>query len=103
MKLQPHCVLDYPSVRKPSITLRGSNWMQAENLSSQIPSSVGNGKSVESSRIHQELLKRQPSTSTHYSMELKLGHPVFMKEVAGNVWKTGVINQPAKETSYTMQ
>ena len=30
-------------------------------------------------------------------MELKPGQPVFMKEVTGNVWKTGVIDQPAKE------
>ena len=30
-------------------------------------------------------------------MELKPGQLVFMKEVHGNVWKTGVINQPAKE------
>ena len=30
-------------------------------------------------------------------MELKPGQPVFMKEVTGNVWKTGVVNQPAKE------
>ena len=30
-------------------------------------------------------------------MELEPGQPVFMKEVHGNVWKTGVINQPAKE------
>ena len=30
-------------------------------------------------------------------MELEPGQPVFMKEVTGNVWKTGVINQPAKE------
>ena len=63
----------------------------------KIPSSVGNGKSVENFRIQQELLKRQPSTSTHYSMELEPGQPVFMKEVTGNVWKTGVIDQPAKE------
>ena len=45
----------------------------------QIPSSVG--KSVENSRICQELIKRQPSTSTHYSIELEPGQPVFMKEV----------------------
>ena len=64
----------------------------------QIPSSVGNGKSVENSRIHQELLKRQPSTSTHYSMELEPEQPVFVKEVTGNIWKTGVIDQPAKES-----
>ena len=30
-------------------------------------------------------------------MELEPGQPVFVKEVTGNVWKTGVINQPAKE------
>ena len=30
-------------------------------------------------------------------MELKPGQPVFVKEVHGNVWKTGTINQPAKE------
>ena len=30
-------------------------------------------------------------------MELKPGQPVFTKEVHGNVWKTGVIDQPAKE------
>ena len=61
----------------------------------QIPSSIG--KSVESSRICQELIKHQPSTSTSYSMELELGQPVFVKEVHGNIWKTGVIDQPAKE------
>ena len=72
--------------------------MQAKNPRTsllQIPSSVG--KSMESSRIHQELLRRQPNTSKQYSMELEPGHPVFMKEVTGNVWKTGVISQPAKE------
>ena len=62
----------------------------------QIPSSIG--KSVESSKICQELIKHQPSTSTKYSMELKPGQPVFVKEVHGNIWKNGVIDQPAKET-----
>ena len=61
----------------------------------QIPSSVG--ETVETSRIRKELMKHQPSTSTHSLMELKPGQPVFMKEVHGNVWKTGTINQPAKE------
>ena len=61
----------------------------------QIPLTIG--KFVESSWICQELIKCQPSTSTKYSMELKPGQPVFMKEVHGNVWKTGVIDQPAKE------
>ena len=30
-------------------------------------------------------------------MELEPGQPVVVKEVTENVWKTGVINQPAKE------
>ena len=62
----------------------------------QNPSSVGNGSSVENSRFCQELIRRQPHTSTHYSMELEPEQPVFMKEVHRNVWKTGVINHPAK-------
>ena len=61
----------------------------------QIPLSTG--KSVETSRISQELIKHQPSTSITYKMELEPGQPVFMKEVHGNVWKTGTIDQPAKE------
>ena len=52
---------------------------------------------METFRIHQELLIRQPSTSNQYSMELKPGQPVFVKEVTGNVWKTSVINHLAKE------
>ena len=39
--------------------------------------------------------------STQHFHQLQHGsqtrQPVFMKEVHGNVWKTGVINQPAKE------
>ena len=64
----------------------------------QIPLTFG--KSVKSSRICQELIKCQHPSSTStssYSMELKLGQPVFMKEVHGNIWKTGVIDQPARE------
>ena len=64
----------------------------------QIPSTIG--KSVESSRICQVLIKCQHPSSTStssYSMELEPGQPVFMKEVHGNIWKTGVIAQPAKE------
>ena len=62
---------------------------------SQIPSSVG--KSVETSRIRKELMKHQQSTSTHLPIELKPGQPVFVKEVYGNVRKTSIIDQPAKE------
>ena len=62
----------------------------------QIPSSIG--KSVENSRICQELMKCQPAgTSTSNNMELKPGQPVFVKEVHGNIWRTGTIDQPAKE------
>ena len=53
---------------------------------------------MENSRIHQELMKCQPtSTSTKYNMELEPGQPVFVKEVHGNVWRTGTIDQPTKE------
>ena len=64
----------------------------------QIPLTIG--KSVESSRICQELIKCQQPSSTStssYSMDLEPGQPVFIKEVHGNVWKTGTIDQPAKE------
>ena len=61
----------------------------------QLPSAVGN--TMETPRIHQELLRRQASASTSSSMELEPGQPVFVKEVHGNVWKTGTINQPASE------
>ena len=65
----------------------------------QIPFSIG--KSVKSSKICKERMRRKPSTSNNYSMELKPGQPFFMKEVQGNVWKTGVIDQPAnKPESY---
>ena len=62
----------------------------------QIPSSFG--KSMETSQIHQELLRRQPSTSNQYTMKLEPGQPVFVKEVTGSVWKTGVIDQLVLET-----
>ena len=52
---------------------------------------------METSRIHWELLRRQPSASTESTMELEPGQPVFVKEVHGNVWKTGTIDQSASE------
>ena len=64
-------------------------------LLSQTPSSIG--KSVENSRIHQELMKHQPASTFTRCMELEPGQPVFMKEVHGHVWRTGTIHQPAKE------
>ena len=56
----------------------------------QLPSAVGNN--METSKICQELLRRQPSTSRGSIMELEPGQTVFVKEVHGNVWKTGTID-----------
>ena len=64
----------------------------------QIPLAIE--KPVESSRICQELIKCQQPSSTStssYRMDLKPGQPFFIKEVQGNIWKTGTIDQPAKE------
>ena len=52
---------------------------------------------MDGSRIHQELIKRQPHASTQHGMDLEPGQPVFVKEVQGNVWKTATVDQPAKE------
>ena len=52
---------------------------------------------METSKICKELLTRQPSTSKGSIMELEPGQPVFVKEVHGNLWKTGTIDQPASE------
>ena len=48
-------------------------------------------------KIHEELLRRQPNTSTGNQMDLDPGQPVFVKEVSGNVWKTTTVDQPAAE------
>ena len=61
----------------------------------QLPSAID--KNVETSKIHEELLRRQPSTSTGTPMELDPGQAVFVKEVNGNVWKTATVDQPAAE------
>ena len=62
----------------------------------QLPPSIG--KNMETSRIHQELLRKQPnSTFTGAYMDLEPGQPVFVKEVSGNVWKTTTVDQPAAE------
>ena len=50
----------------------------------QLPSIVGNN--METSKIHKELLRRQPSSSRGSIMELEPGQPVFVKEVHGNVY-----------------
>ena len=61
----------------------------------QLPSAIV--KNVETSKICEELLRRQPNTSTAAHMELDPGQPVFVKEVNGNVWKTTTVDQPAAE------
>ena len=61
----------------------------------QLPSSIG--KSMETSRIHQELLRRQPNNTSTGAMNLEPGQPVFVKEVNGNVWRTATVDQPAAE------
>ena len=59
----------------------------------QLPSAIG--QNVETSKIHEELLRRQPNTSTGAHMELDPGQPVFVKEVSGNIWKTATVDQAA--------
>ena len=62
----------------------------------QLPSTIG--KNMETSKIHEGLLRRQPNTSTGTPMELDPGQPVFVKEVSGNIWKTATVDQPAAES-----
>ena len=62
----------------------------------QLPSSIG--KNMEISRIHQELLRRQPNNTTStVAMDLEPLQPVFVKEVNGNIWRTATVDQPAAE------
>ena len=49
----------------------------------QVPSTIR--RTVDGSRICQELIKRQPHTSTQHGMDLEPGQPVFVKEVQGNI------------------
>ena len=62
----------------------------------QLPSSIDHN--MDTSRIHQELLRRQPNNATSTgAMDLEPGQPVFVKEVHGNVWRTATVDQPAAE------
>ena len=54
-------------------------------------------QSIKTSRIHQELLRRQPYNTSTGTMELEPGQLVFVKEVHGNVWRTATVDQPAAE------
>ena len=93
-----YCLLKYrvtPIVGNLPSPLEALTGCRPRTSLPQIPSSVG--RSVKNSNIRKELMKHQPSISKHFTMELEPGQPVFMKEVCGNVRKTGVIDQPAKE------
>ena len=61
----------------------------------QLPSSIG--KTMETSRIQEELLGRQPNNTSTGAMDLEPGQPVFVKEVNGNIWRTATVDQPAAE------
>ena len=62
----------------------------------QLPSSIGHN--MDTSRICQELLRRQPNNATSTgAMDLEPGQPVFVKEVHGNIWRTATVDQPAAE------
>ena len=61
----------------------------------QIPSSIGHN--MDTSRIHKELLRRQPTATSTGATELEPRQPVFVKEVHGNVWRTATVDQPAAE------
>ena len=62
----------------------------------QLPSIIGHN--MDTSRIHQELLRRQPNNTTSTgAMDLEPGQPVFVKEVHGNIWRTATVDQPAAE------
>ena len=83
-------------IQHHSITLETLTGRRPRTSLPQIPSSTG--KAVENSRSHQELMKHQPAgTSTNNNTKLKPGQPVFMKEVHGDIWRTGTIDQPTKE------
>ena len=61
----------------------------------QLSSSIG--KTMDTSRIQEELLRRQPNNTSTGAMDLEPGQPVFVKEVNGNIWRTATVDQPAAE------
>ena len=65
----------------------------------QLPSSIG--QNMETSRICQGLLRRQPNNTTSTgAMDLEPGQPVLVKEVNGNIWRTATVDQPAAEPDF---
>ena len=95
MELWSFTIQDYSNFINSPISIRDVDRKKAmfKGLP-QIPSSIGHN--METSRICQELLRRQPTTSTG-TMELEPGQPVFVKEVNGNVWRAATVDQPAAE------
>ena len=95
MELWTYAVKDHTYKFNPSITIRDVDRKKTSFHPST--TSISYWENVETSQIHQKLLRRQPNTSTGNHMDLDPGQPVFVKEVSGNVWKTATINQPAAE------
>ena len=96
MELWITSIQSYTHIQHHSITTGSPNRQEAKDFTS--PDPFQHWEVCGNSRIRQELMKCQPTgTSTSNSMELKPRQPVFMKEVHGNVWRTGTIDQPAKE------
>ena len=90
-------VQDHSNFIYTPISIRDVDRKKAMLNLPQIPSSIGHN--MDTSRIHKELLRRQPTTTSTSTgaTELEPGQPVFVKEVHGNVWRTATVNQPAAE------
>ena len=76
------------------LVTKGARLVIPSTLRSKVLEQIHN---MDTSRIHKELLRRQPTTTSTGATELEPGQPVFVKEVHGNVWRTATVDQPAAE------
>ena len=76
------------------LVAKGARLVIPSTLRSKVLEQIHN---MDTSRIHKELLRRQPTTTSTGATELESGQPVFVKEVHGHVWRTATANQPAAE------
>ena len=95
MELWSFTVQDHSSFIHSPVSIRDVDRKKPHSNLPQIPSSIGHN--MDTSRIHKELLRRQPTTTSTGATELEPGQPVFVKEVHGNVWRTATVDQPAAE------
>ena len=96
MEFWSSTVLDHSNLIYTPISIRDVD--RKKTTFEPSPSSSSIGHNIDTSMIHKELLRRQPTTSTSTgATELEPGQPVFVKEVHGNVWRTATIDQPAAE------